>query len=132
MIHSSPLITKYMKKEIHPEYYEDAKITCACGETYEVGSTKEKISVELCANCHPFYTGKQKIVDSGRRVERFEKLRKRHEEIAEEKGGEPEAEQIDENAEEKTEEETSEDSSGRKSNEEILKKMKDTINTSDE
>lgn len=123
-----------MKKEIHPEYYENAKITCACGETYEVGSTKEKISVELCANCHPFYTGKQKIVDSGRRVERFEKLRKRHEEIAEEKGGdaETEAEPESENAKEKAEEETSKDSGGRKSNEEILKKMKDTINTSDE
>ena len=119
-----------MKKEIHPEYYEDAKITCACGETHEVGSTEEKISVELCANCHPFYTGKQKIVDSGRRVERFEKLRKRHEEIAKEKGGEQEDEQEGVETTKETED-TSEDSGGRKSNEEVLKNMKDTINTSD-
>ena len=60
-----------MKKEIHPEYYEKAKITCACGAVYEVGSTESAIFVELCGNCHPFYTGKQKIVDTARRVEKF-------------------------------------------------------------
>ena len=61
-----------MKKDIHPEYFENAKITCACGSVYEVGSTLKEISVELCANCHPFYTGKQKIIDTARRVEKFE------------------------------------------------------------
>lgn len=61
-----------MKKDIHPEYFEKAKISCACGAKYEVGSTQSKISVEICANCHPFYTGKQKIIDSARRVEKFE------------------------------------------------------------
>jgi large subunit ribosomal protein L31 len=61
-----------MKKEIHPEYIEKAKITCACGAEYVVGSTVPEISVELCANCHPFYTGKQKIVDTARRVEKFQ------------------------------------------------------------
>ncbi len=60
-----------MKKQIHPEYFEKAKISCACGATYDVGSTKEEISVELCAACHPFYTGAQKIVDTARRVEKF-------------------------------------------------------------
>ena len=60
-----------MKKEIHPEYFKNAKITCACGTVYEVGSTKENIQVELCAACHPFYTGKQKIMDTARRVEKF-------------------------------------------------------------
>lgn len=61
-----------MKKELHPKYHEKAKITCVCGATYEVGSTEPEISVELCANCHPLYTGKQKIVDTARRVEKFQ------------------------------------------------------------
>lgn len=61
-----------MKKELHPKYHEKAKITCACGAAYEVGSTEPEISVELCANCHPLYTGKQKIVDTARRVEKFQ------------------------------------------------------------
>jgi len=67
-----------MKKTIHPEYFEKAKISCACGTTYVVGSTMPEISVELCAACHPFYTGKQKILDTARRVEKFgEKLTKK-------------------------------------------------------
>jgi len=61
-----------MNKTIHPKYFAKAKITCACGASYEIGSTMEQISVELCANCHPFYTGTQKIVDTARRVEKFE------------------------------------------------------------
>ncbi len=61
-----------MKKAIHPEYFENAKIACACGATYETGSTMGEISVELCANCHPMYTGKQKILDTARRVEKFQ------------------------------------------------------------
>lgn len=61
-----------MKKDIHPEYFEDARITCACGAVYQIGSTKKEMSVELCANCHPFYTGKQKIIDTARRVEKFQ------------------------------------------------------------
>jgi len=59
-----------MKKDIHPEYTK-TKITCACGAVYEVGSTRKNLRVEICSNCHPFYTGKQRIVDSGGRVERF-------------------------------------------------------------
>ena len=61
-----------MKKEIHPTYHTKSKITCACGATYDIGSTLEEVSIELCSNCHPFYTGKQKIVDTARRVEKFE------------------------------------------------------------
>lgn len=61
-----------MKTAIHPEYTEKAKISCACGAVYEVGSTMKEISIELCANCHPMYTGKQKIVDAARRVEKFQ------------------------------------------------------------
>lgn len=60
-----------MKKEIHPQYYPKAKITCACGTSFTTGSTIKEIKVELCSACHPFYTGKQKLVDSARRVEKF-------------------------------------------------------------
>jgi len=61
-----------VKKEIHPAY-EKTKITCACGSVYEVGSTVKDMKVEICSNCHPFFTGKQKFVDSGGRVERFKR-----------------------------------------------------------
>ena len=61
-----------MKTATHPDYYPNAKIICACGASYAVGSTIEEISVELCANCHPLYTGKQKILDTARRVELYE------------------------------------------------------------
>lgn len=60
-----------MKADIHPTYYSDAKITCACGNELTVGSTVKSIRVELCAKCHPFYTGKQKLIDTERRVEKF-------------------------------------------------------------
>jgi len=59
-----------VKAGIHPEYHE-VTITCACGATYPTRSTRKKISVEICANCHPFFTGKQKLVDTAGRVERF-------------------------------------------------------------
>ena len=60
-----------MKKDLHPTYYADVKVTCACGNVFTTGSTKKAISVELCSACHPFYTGKQKLVDTARRVEKF-------------------------------------------------------------
>lgn len=60
-----------MKKQGHPEYFENAKVTCACGNTFTVGSTMKEISVEVCNACHPFYTGKQKFLDTARRVEKF-------------------------------------------------------------
>lgn len=60
-----------MKEGIHPTYNSQATISCACGTTYTIGSTQESVDIELCANCHPFYTGKQKIVDTARRVEKF-------------------------------------------------------------
>jgi large subunit ribosomal protein L31 len=59
-----------VKPGIHPEY-GTTKVTCACGATYEIRSTKRSLRVDVCANCHPFYTGKQRIVDTGGRVERF-------------------------------------------------------------
>lgn len=60
-----------MKTGIHPKYFSPATIACACGATYETGSVMERIDIELCAACHPFFTGKQKIVDTARRVEKF-------------------------------------------------------------
>lgn len=61
-----------MKKDIHPTYHEEAVVTCACGNNFKVGSTKAELKTELCSNCHPFYTGKQKLVDTARRVEKFQ------------------------------------------------------------
>ncbi|MDD4901849.1 MAG: 50S ribosomal protein L31 [Patescibacteria group bacterium] len=61
-----------MKKDIHPKYYENAKVTCACGNVFTTGSTKPELRVDLCSACHPFYTGKQKLVDTARRVEKFQ------------------------------------------------------------
>ena len=65
-----------MKKEIHPQYNTAAKATCACGHTFEVGSTLDSINVEVCSNCHPFYTGEEKAIDTAGRVEKFKTRRK--------------------------------------------------------
>lgn len=62
-----------MKKDIHPKYYKKAKVQCACGNVFEVGSTKEFIQIEICSKCHPFYTGKEKIVDTMGQVQKFKK-----------------------------------------------------------
>ncbi len=61
-----------MKKDIHPEY-KDAQVTCGCGNNFTTRSTKDKIAVEVCSNCHPFYTGKQKFVDTAGMVEKFQR-----------------------------------------------------------
>lgn len=63
-----------MKENLHPEYH-DVKVECACGETFTVGTTKdvEILKVDICSKCHPFYTGKQKLVDAGGRVDKFKK-----------------------------------------------------------
>ena len=60
-----------MKKDIHPKYNTEAKVTCVCGNEFTTGSTQNEIKTELCSQCHPFYTGKQKLVDTARRVEKF-------------------------------------------------------------
>lgn len=62
-----------MKKDIHPKYNSAAKVTCACGATFPVGSSMEKIDVEICSQCHPFYTGNEKVLDTAGRVDRFKK-----------------------------------------------------------
>jgi large subunit ribosomal protein L31 len=63
---------KNMKEGIHPKYGK-ATVRCACGETFETGSTKQDLHVEICSQCHPFFTGKQKLVDTGGRVDKFKK-----------------------------------------------------------
>lgn len=60
-----------MKTDIHPKYFPTAKIKCACGNSYTVGSTKENIEVEICNSCHPYFTGKEKLIDTAGRVEKF-------------------------------------------------------------
>ncbi len=60
-----------MKTEIHPDYHPQAEVTCACGNTFQTGSTSPTVRVELCSKCHPFYTGEQRIVDTEGRVERL-------------------------------------------------------------
>ena len=62
-----------MKAKIHPKYYKKATITCSCGNVFEVGSTVEKMEIEICSACHPFYTGKKKLIDSAGQVDRFKK-----------------------------------------------------------
>jgi large subunit ribosomal protein L31 len=60
-----------MKKNIHPKYHDDAKASCACGHSFITGSTEPELKSDLCSACHPFYTGKQKLVDTARRAEKF-------------------------------------------------------------
>ena len=64
-----------MKKNIHPTYYSSAKVRCACGNVFTVGSTKPEVQIEICSACHPFYTGKEKLIDTAGRVEKFKARR---------------------------------------------------------
>ncbi len=76
-----------MKKDIHPKYYEKAKVICVCGNNFTTGSTQAEIKTELCSMCHPFYTGKQKLVDTARRVEKFEAKVKVKDQVAKTRKG---------------------------------------------
>ena len=60
-----------MKADIHPKYNTDTKFTCSCGAVFSIGSTKDAVSIEICSQCHPFYTGNEKILDAAGRVEKF-------------------------------------------------------------
>lgn len=64
-----------MKTETHPTYFPEARVTCACGRVFSVGSTKEKLEVEICSQCHPFYTGNDKVLDTAGRLEKFKARR---------------------------------------------------------
>jgi large subunit ribosomal protein L31 len=83
-----------MKKGIHPEYYPEAKVVCSCGNTFTVGSTKKTIRTDVCSACHPFFTGEQRLVDTGGQVERFIRRLEKSEEMR--------AEEVEEKAEEET------------------------------
>ena len=62
-----------MKKDIHPKYYNNARVQCACGNSFTIGSTKEFIETEICFKCHPFYTGKAKTIDAMGQIQKFRK-----------------------------------------------------------
>jgi len=82
-----------MKKDIHPKYYR-AKVTCSCGNTFVVGSTVPEIHVEICSACHPFFTGKEKLIDTAGRIDRFKarvEAAKKYKETKERKNRETEA-----------------------------------------
>jgi len=66
-----------MKKNIHPTYYPAAKVSCACGHKFTVGSTKPEMEIEICYHCHPFYTGKEKLIDTAGKVEKFRARREK-------------------------------------------------------
>jgi len=70
-----------MKKDIHPKYFSEAKIICACGNVITTGSVKEEMKVEVCSACHPFYTGKKRVVDTAGRVDRFKKRMEKSEQL---------------------------------------------------
>jgi large subunit ribosomal protein L31 len=98
-----------MKKGIHPKYYPDAKVTCSCGNTFTVGSTEKVIRTDVCSACHPFFTGEQRLVDTGGQVERFIRRLEKSEEIRAEElarleteGAEVEAMEAEDKAEEET------------------------------
>lgn len=74
-----------MKSGIHPQYFDDCKVTCACGNAFVTGATVPQIHVEVCYNCHPFFTGEMKYVDTQGKVEKFEKSRQKAQEIAKSK-----------------------------------------------
>lgn len=74
-----------MKQEIHPEYYPEATVVCSCGNTFTVGATKETIQTDVCGECHPFFTGEQRIVDSAGQVDRFMRRLQAAEEMAEDR-----------------------------------------------
>lgn len=73
--------SKLIKKNKHPQYFDKAKITCACGNNFEIGSTSENMNVEICSACHPLYTGKHKFIDAARRVDKFQERIKKAEDF---------------------------------------------------
>lgn len=76
-----------MKKDIHPTYYQDAVVKCACGNSFVTGSTVKEIHVEICSACHPFYTGKQKLIDNAGRVDRYKKMQAKKIEVSQTRKG---------------------------------------------
>lgn len=75
-----------MKANIHPQYFDEAKVTCVCGHQFTTGATVPEIHVEICSNCHPFFTGEMKFVDTLGRVERFQQKQQTAKQVKEKKG----------------------------------------------
>lgn len=73
-----------MKKEIHPKYYDNAKVTCSCGASFELGSTVAETKVEICSNCHPAYTGNKKYIDTAGRLDKFKNRMEKSEQLKKE------------------------------------------------
>jgi len=87
-----------MKKDIHPKYFEDALVTCSCGNTWRTGSTRKEIRTDVCSKCHPFFTGEQRIVDAEGQVDRFyKKIEARKQFIAEAEAREASRTSLDRN-----------------------------------
>jgi len=82
-----------MKDKIHPQYNKNVKVTCSCGNTFEVGSTAQSIEAEVCSACHPFYTGTAKFIDTAGRVDKFQAKVKKAEEMKTKKSNRPKADQ---------------------------------------
>lgn len=76
-----------MKKEIHPKYNEKVKVTCTCGNTFYTGSTMDPINIEICSQCHPFYTGKQKLIDDSGIINKYAKRVESHGKVSKTKVG---------------------------------------------
>ncbi|MDP3954300.1 MAG: 50S ribosomal protein L31 [bacterium] len=71
-----------MKQDIHPTYYDNAKVDCACGNSWTTGGTIPELKVDICSNCHPFYTGKEKTIDTRGRIDRFKKRLSKQQDMA--------------------------------------------------
>ncbi|MFH0853573.1 MAG: 50S ribosomal protein L31 [bacterium] len=80
-----------MKKDLHPKYHNKVQVTCACGNTFTTGSTSSELRVEICSACHPFYTGKQKLIDTARRIDRFKKIMDKKQTVVSKKKGQVKA-----------------------------------------
>ncbi len=98
-----------MKEDIHPKYNKKATVKCACGNTFEVGSTQDKIEIEICSNCHPFYTKQEKIVDKMGRVEKFKQRMKKSKEFSQKKTTSKKKKKEDEEKKENKKKEKKED-----------------------
>lgn len=96
-----------MKNEIHPEYHEKTQVSCSCGNTFTTGSTLPEISIEVCSSCHPFYTGKQKLVDTAKRVDKFEARVAKSKELSKNRRGKKQKARNRDQAEKKEEKEKS-------------------------
>jgi len=108
-----------MKKDIHPKYYTEAKVTCACGNNFTIGSTEPEIEVEVCSACHPFYTGQSRFIDNEGRIKKFKKKKKEAETEAKREAEKTRREEEERKRKEKEKEETP------KTLKEMLEKIKE-------